>query len=365
MKSAARAAGQRTGQIAYHVMQSAQTQALPRLAQVTKTATRTAGKLAIAAIAAAPVFLIDGTKEGYVASVRKQEAALRAAIADAMDGGDYDGHGSYGPIFVRLAWHASGTYDKVSKTGGSNGASMRFAPESQHGANAGLHIARERLEAVKKRFPTVSYADIWTLAGVVAIEEMGGPKIPWRPGRSEYSPAAFVTPPDGRLPDAAQRQAHVRDIFYRMGFNDQEITALIGAHALGKCHTKASGYDGPWTRSPTTFSNTFYTALLEEKWTYRNWKGPKQYENERKDLMMLPADMAFLEDPAFKKYVEIYAKDETKFFNDFSKAFSKLLELGVPFPPEKAAPAAPEAAAAPAAPAKQQGFADWIKSFMK
>jgi cytochrome c peroxidase len=50
---------------------------------------------------------------------------------------------------VRLAWHASGTYDKETGTGGSNGATMRFAPESDHGANAGLKTARDFLEPVK------------------------------------------------------------------------------------------------------------------------------------------------------------------------------------------------------------------------
>ena len=61
---------------------------------------------------------------------------------------DYD-DGSYGPVLVRLAWHASGTYDKETKTGGSNGATMRFAPESDHGANAGLKAARDFLDPVK------------------------------------------------------------------------------------------------------------------------------------------------------------------------------------------------------------------------
>lgn len=61
---------------------------------------------------------------------------------------DYD-DGSFGPVLVRLAWHASGTYDKDTKTGGSNGATMRFAPESGHGANAGLKHARDFLEPVK------------------------------------------------------------------------------------------------------------------------------------------------------------------------------------------------------------------------
>jgi cytochrome c peroxidase len=63
---------------------------------------------------------------------------------------EYD-DGSYGPVLVRLAWHASGTYDVNTGTGGSNGATMRFAPESDHGANAGLNHARDFLEPVKRK----------------------------------------------------------------------------------------------------------------------------------------------------------------------------------------------------------------------
>lgn len=61
---------------------------------------------------------------------------------------DYD-DGSFGPVLLRLAWHASGTFDKATGTGGSNGSTMRFNPESGHGANAGLAKARDFLEPVK------------------------------------------------------------------------------------------------------------------------------------------------------------------------------------------------------------------------
>ena len=87
---------------------------------------------------------------------------------------------------------------------------MRFAPESEHGANAGLRIARDLMEPLKQEFPWISYGDLWTLAGVAAIQEMGGPKIPWRPGRIDGF-AAQATP-DGRLPDATQGAPHLRDV---------------------------------------------------------------------------------------------------------------------------------------------------------
>lgn len=75
---------------------------------------------------------------------------------------DYD-DGSYGPVLVRLAWHASGTYDKETGTGGSNGATMRFAPEGDHGANAGLAAARDFLAPIKGMFYLISRYEIYLM----------------------------------------------------------------------------------------------------------------------------------------------------------------------------------------------------------
>jgi len=253
--------------------------------------------------------------------------AVRAAIEHLLENQSYD-DGSYGPLFVRLAWHASGTYDKSSKTGGSKHGTIRYSPgEADHGANAGLGVARSLLDPLVARFPGLSYADLYTLAGVVAIESMGGPKISWTPGRKDGQPKDCT--PDGRLPDAKQGEDHIRSVFYRMGFNDREIVALIGAHALGRCHTDRSGFEGPWTASPTVFSNDFYVQLLERTWTPRNWDGPFQYQDESGQLMMLPTDIALIKDAQFAVFVKEYAKDEDVFFADFAAAFGKLISLGV------------------------------------
>ena len=89
----------------------------------------------------ASVKVFKPTKEDYQKVY--DEIALRI---EEMD--DYD-DGSYGPVLLRLAWHASGTFDKETGTGGSNGATMRFAPEGDHGANAGLKAARDFHEPIK------------------------------------------------------------------------------------------------------------------------------------------------------------------------------------------------------------------------
>lgn len=244
--------------------------------------------------------------------------------------------------FVRLAWHCAGSYSKHDQSGGSNGARMRFDPEASWGGNAGLGGVRDSLESIKEKHPEISYADLYTLSGVVAIEEAGGPAVPFRLGRVDME-SGETSPPDGRLPDAdkGSKKAtiqHLRDIFHRMGFTDREIVALSGAHALGRCHTTASGYWGPWTFAENTFSNEYFRLLVEERWSPKlthegkPWDGPDQYENATGELMMLPSDIALVLDPEFKKYVELYSKDEDAFFKDFASAFSKLLELGVPFP---------------------------------
>lgn len=90
---------------------------------------------------AAPEVLTNPTKEDY--------QKVYTEIAKRLDENDEYDDGSYGPVLLRLAWHCSGTYDVQTGTGGSNGATMRFAPEADHGANAGLKTARDFLEPVK------------------------------------------------------------------------------------------------------------------------------------------------------------------------------------------------------------------------
>ncbi|KAI8997511.1 heme peroxidase [Pilobolus umbonatus] len=253
---------------------------------------------------------------------------VREDIVKVFPNEEYD-DGSFAPVVLRLAWHASGTYDKNHKNGGSDGATMRHKTESQDPANAGLQVARDLLEPIKAKHEWISYADLWTLAGCVAIEHMGGPHIEWTGGRRDKNNETEC-PPVGRLPDAALGKDHVLDVFVsRMGFTVRETVALIGAHTVGRCHVDRSGFDGPWTYNPTRFSNQFYKLLLNVEWVEKKWDGPKQFvDADEGEIMMLPTDMALLEQP-FLQYVELYAKDQQAFFDDFSAAFLKLVELGV------------------------------------
>lgn len=202
-----------------------------------------------------PAFAKEAVAGGAVQPdlIKVREAIVEVIESDAEKRGD--GTSLYGTM-IRLSWHCSGSYSAADQTGGSNGARMRFEPECSWGANAGLHVARQALEPVKQKFPNLSYADLYTYAGVVAVEEAGGPVVPFRTGRTDADSGA-TSPPDGRLPDADKGSRvntvqHLRDIFYRMGFTDAEIVALSGAHAMGRCHTDRSG---------TWFCQTLYIYI--------------------------------------------------------------------------------------------------------
>eukprot|EP00490_Sorites_sp_Unknown_P026385 CAMPEP_0114654862 /NCGR_PEP_ID=MMETSP0191-20121206/10725_1 /TAXON_ID=126664 /ORGANISM="Sorites sp." /LENGTH=319 /DNA_ID=CAMNT_0001870415 /DNA_START=76 /DNA_END=1035 /DNA_ORIENTATION=- len=275
------------------------------------------------------------------------------------------------PILVRLAWHDSGTYDQRIKTfpecGGANGA-IRFDPEMNMGANAGLDKARGYLEAIHKEHPTVSWADLIQLASATAIEMAGGPKIDMKYGRvSVTDPKQCVGPtsregfkgnaglPDGAPPfgcGAKTPQEHLRNVFgKKMGFTDQEIVALSGAHTLGRVFKERSGAcpfgygeqaaskytkgacvvrkDGKqgcgmvggaaWTKNWLTFDNSYFS----------------QYKEALNDdnLVYLPTDECLSTDPEFKKYFDKYAADQAAFFADYASAHKKLSELGCKWEP--------------------------------
>ena len=99
--------------------------------------------------------------------------AIKNALVSNKQPYDYN-FGSNGPQFIRLAFHASATFDVDSGTGGCNGAYLRYGPESAISNNKGLPDARAVLEPIKTQFPWISYADLYSLAGAVAVEQIGG-----------------------------------------------------------------------------------------------------------------------------------------------------------------------------------------------
>ena len=187
--------------------------------------------------------------------------------------------GHYGPFFIRMAWHAAGTYRTGDGRGGASSGSQRFAPLNSWPDNGNLDKARRLLWPIKQKYgAALSWADLMILTGNVALESMGfktfgfgggredifepeediywGTEEEWlatsdKPG-SRYSgdrvlenPLAavqmgliYVNPegPDG-VPDPAASGRDIRETFGRMGMNDYETVALTaGGHTFGKCH---------------------------------------------------------------------------------------------------------------------------------
>nr|CAB3483971.1 unnamed protein product [Digitaria exilis] len=226
----------------------------------------------------------------YMAEIERARRDLRALIANK----------NCAPIMLRLAWHDAGTYDAKTKTGGPNG-SIRFPEEYNHGANKGIKIAIDLVEPIKQKHPKITYADLYQLAGVVAVEVTGGPTIDFVPGRKVGA-------------------SHLREVFYRMGLSDKDIVALSGGHTLGRARPERSGFDGAWTKDPLKFDNSYFVELLK---------------GDSEGLLKLPTDKVLVEDPEFRRYVELYAKDEEAFFRDYAESHKKLSELG--FTPPRSA----------------------------
>ncbi len=192
-------------------------------------------------------------------------------------------YGHYGPLFIRLTWHAAGTYRIADGRGGGGEGAQRFAPLNSWPDNASLDKARRILWPVKQKYGRkISWADLIILAGNVALESMGfktfgfgfGREDIWEPDEIFWGPEdtwlgderysgdrelggpfgavqmglIYVNPegPNGN-PDPLAAATDIRETFRRMAMNDEETLALIvGGHTFGKTHGAAgSEYVGP------------------------------------------------------------------------------------------------------------------------
>jgi catalase-peroxidase len=186
-------------------------------------------------------------------------------------------YGHYGPLFIRMTWHAAGTYRIHDGRGGGGAGAQRFAPLNSWPDNASLDKARRLLWPLKQKYGRkISMADLIILAGNVAMESMGfatfgfgfGRQDIWEPeeifwgsedtwlGDERYSGDRDLAKPFGAVqmgliyvnpegpngnPDPLAAARDIRETFGRMAMNDEETVALIvGGHTFGKCHGAAS-----------------------------------------------------------------------------------------------------------------------------
>ncbi|OLS20634.1 MAG: Catalase-peroxidase [Candidatus Heimdallarchaeota archaeon LC_2] len=249
------------------------------------------------------------------------KADLKNIMTNSQDWWPAD-YGHYGPLFIRMTWHAAGTYRMGDGRGGAGTGAQRFAPLNSWPDNGNLDKARRLLWPVKQKYGNkLSWADLLVLAGNVAIEDMGGPNHGtalgrediWHPEKDIYwgaedvwlgdkrygdtrqdleNPLAavqmgliYVNPegPNGN-PDPLLSAQDVRETFARMAMNDEETFALIaGGHTFGKGHGKgpadavgAEPEAAPIERQGLGWASSYgtgkgidtITAGLEGPWTY-------------------------------------------------------------------------------------------------
>jgi catalase-peroxidase len=206
------------------------------------------------------------------------KADLTALMTDSQPWWPAD-YGHYGPFFIRMAWHAAGTYRTGDGRGGANSGQQRFAPLNSWPDNGNLDKARRLLWPIKQKYgKNISWADLFILTGNVAIESMGGPVFGFGGGRADVfepesvywgteeqwvnegvatrinaqegkaleNPLAaiqmgliYVNPegPQGNPHDPEGMARDMRETFSRMAMNDEETVALVaGGHAFGKAH---------------------------------------------------------------------------------------------------------------------------------
>jgi catalase-peroxidase len=241
--------------------------------------------------------------------------------------------GHYGGLFIRLSWHAAGTYRIQDGRGGAGDGGQRFAPLNSWPDNANLDKARRLLWPVKQKYgQKISWADLLVLAGNVALEDMGfttfgfafGRKDVWEPEEIFWGPEdtwlgderyaderqlddslgavqmglIYVNPegPNGN-PDPVASARDIRETFARMAMNDEETVALIaGGHTFGKTHGAGDAdLVGPepegaaleeqglgWKSSYASGkAGDAITSGLEVTWTYH----PTRWDNEFFDVL--------------------------------------------------------------------------------
>ena len=216
-------------------------------------------------------------------------------------------YGHYGPLFIRMTWHAAGTYRIEDGRGGGGQGMQRFAPLNSWPDNANLDKARRLLWPIKQKYGNaVSWADLLVFAGNVALEDMGfktfgfgfgrpdvwepeeifwGPEDTWL-GDERYSGDRELSGPLGAVqmgliyvnpegpngnPDPIAAARDIRETFRRMAMNDEETAALIvGGHSFGKTH----GAGNPDLVGPEPEAAPIEQQGLGWKSAYKSGKGP-------------------------------------------------------------------------------------------
>eukprot|EP00931_Biecheleriopsis_adriatica_P029171 TRINITY_DN17364_c0_g1_i3.p1 TRINITY_DN17364_c0_g1~~TRINITY_DN17364_c0_g1_i3.p1 ORF type:complete len:475 (+),score=85.95 TRINITY_DN17364_c0_g1_i3:88-1425(+) len=342
------------------------------------------------------------------------KADVEALLTDSQPWWPAD-FGNYGPFFVRLAWHCSGSFRNTDGIGGCGGGRQRFDPEASWEDNTNLDKARALLWPIKEKYGIgLSWGDLFVLAGTTALRSMGAPIKTFCAGRMDDSNGTASLPlgpskeqekvapctgsngdcqrkptqtsmaptmlqliyvnPEGFMgdPNPSNTVSPIRTTFGKMGHDDRSTVALIGGgHAFGMAHgacnkshaagsppnkafkegkciwqgecgsgpgkgignnTWTSGFEGPWTNTPTKWSNNYFKNLLNHQWEkhigpggHWQWRIKTMPNDPR---MMLTSDIALLFDFRYKALVEEFANNMTALDEAFDKAWTGLTTNG-------------------------------------
>ncbi len=344
----------------------------------------------------AALTLAVGTPLAAAAPTRAQVAAARADLRALLPGGGANDRAHVLGGLVRLAFHDAGTFDvhNPATSGRADGCVDLAAPD-----NGGLQDIVERLAPVADAHAdAMSRADVWQLAANVAIEEAlpNGAEMPLilRFGRADAADAtaACAGTDAGMLPDAEKSHDHTTEVFQdRLGFTQEEIVALMGAHTLGRADPDASGYDGAWVNRADVFDNQFFSDIINRPWRRQtNAAGDKHsWVEPRLGTIMLNTDMALAFDigdsdtvnnnncntgggggrrggprgnncprtAPTANLVQTFAGDRQAWYDAFAPAWQKMGELGytegvLQLPDGDAEPGAPGAPESPVEPSE-------------
>jgi catalase-peroxidase len=342
------------------------------------------------------------------------KADLVKLMTDSQDWWPAD-FGHYGPQMIRMAWHAAGTYRTTDGRGGGGRGQQRFAPLNSWPDNVNIDKSRRLLWPIKQKYgQKISWADLFILAGNVALESMGfrtfgfaggredvwepdldvnwGPEMKWLgvdakqrigdkrelggPFGASHMGLIYVNPEGPNASgDYLLAAKDIRETFYRMAMNDEEIVALIaGGHTFGKAHgaapeshkgpepeaagieaqglgwnsnfgsghgkdTISSGIEVTWTKTPALWSNNFFENLFKYEWELeKSPAGAKQWvAKNAEDIIpdahvkgkfhkpkMLTTDLTMRFDPEFGKISKRFLEDPQAFADAFARAWYKL-----------------------------------------
>jgi catalase-peroxidase len=360
-----------------------------------------------------------GEKFDYAEEFKKLDyKALKADLVKLMtDSQDWwpADFGHYGPQMIRMAWHAAGTYRTIDGRGGGGRGQQRFAPLNSWPDNVNIDKSRRLLWPIKQKYgQKISWADLFILAGNVALESMGfrtfgfaggredvwepdldvnwGPEMKWLgvdpkdrigdkrelngPFGATHMGLIYVNPEGPNASgDYMAAAKDIRETFYRMAMNDEEIVALIaGGHTFGKAHgaapeshkgpepeaapieaqglgwnsnygsghgkdTVSSGIEVTWTKTPALWSNNFFENLFKYEWELeKSPAGAKQWvAKNAEDIIpdahikgkfhkpkMLTTDLTMRFDPEFGKISKRFLEDPQAFADAFARAWYKL-----------------------------------------